>query len=224
MTSSPSSLPLADALDETPVADEGLEQDLDLHRAEPEPEGALAARGDVVHHLAERAARHRAGVDRRVRGDGSPPGAAEQLVHGPAELPADQVVQRHVHGGERMDAQPAPAVVHGALAELGGGPDLERVAAEQHAAQAAAPGVDVVHQHQLTDRRRGCVGLPHPDLALLVPDRTRTVSLDPSRSAPSFDWPAGRRPRRPRSSRRSRDHCPGGQPVADRLTRLDQRA
>ena len=137
---------LADALDETAVADERLEQDLDLHRAEAEAEGPIAARGDVVHHLAERSARHRASVDRRVRGDGSSPGAAEQLVHGPAELPTDEVVQRDVHRGERMDAQPAAAVVHGALTELRvERSDLERIASEQHPAEPAAPGVDVVH-------------------------------------------------------------------------------
>ena len=178
---------LADALDETPVADEGLEQDLDLHRAEPEPEGALAARGDVVHHLAERSARHRAGVDRRVRvmaARRAPP--SSWYTGRPSCRPTRSCNATSTAESAWMPSPRRPWYTV-PWPSSGGGLRSRTGRGRAACREAAAPGVDVVHQHQLTHGRRGCVGLPHPDPALLVPIRTTTVSLDPSRSAPSFD-------------------------------------
>ncbi len=50
------------------------------------------------------------------------------------------------------------------------GGDLEGIAAEQHAAQAAAPRVNVLHEHELTDCRGRSVRLPHSDPPGLVAD------------------------------------------------------
>jgi hypothetical protein len=94
---------LVDASHHLSVRDEVLEQHLHLHRAEAERERALEASGDVVHHLADRAPAHGSRVDGRIRRDGLPARAAEQLVDGPVELLADEVVQSDVDGRERMD-------------------------------------------------------------------------------------------------------------------------
>ena len=127
-------------------------------------------------------ARLRAGVDRRVRRDRLPPGAAEQLVDGPAELLADEVVQGDVDGRERVDAEATPAVVDRRLVELVVERRRARTGRARRASgQPSAPAVDVLHvtSSRTADGRahrpRRCRrGRPRRG-----PD---TVSLEPSRS------------------------------------------
>ena len=135
---------LADGGDELGVGHEVVEKALHLHRAEAAFQGGIEATADVAHQFRERAALRQAGEDRGVGRECLLAGSAEELVHGPAELLADEVVERDVDRRERVDAEPASTWVEGRAVQLvGEGGDWKWVAADDEVADVPAPDVEI---------------------------------------------------------------------------------
>ena len=161
--------PSRTAVDELGVGHQVVEEALHLDCAEPGFEGGLEAGADVAHQLGERAALRQTGEDRRVRREHFLPGAAEQLVHRPAELLAREVVERDVDRRERVDAESAPTRVQRRFVQLvDQRGDWKRVAADDEVADVPAPDVEVGLLDESAHEVGWSVGLADARPALLV--------------------------------------------------------
>ena len=159
---------LAHEVDEVAVARELAEEELHLHGAEAQGERRLEQR-EVASIISASVRSLTAPATRSHTVGSGPAGRRRGARRRAVELLSGEIVDGDVDGGERVDSQAAAAVVDGRLGQVV--PErlaLERVPAEEDLAQAAAPGVRVLHEHELADRESWRVGLADAGAALLV--------------------------------------------------------